>query len=84
MHRKPVLLMATFPSDGPGPEELVTRVARRYPEIKAVIYDGNLPDQPLLVREYRRLLLPSADYLPKELSSPKTGKKAAVVVPAKS
>ena len=55
LHRKPVLLMATFPSDGPGPEELVTRVARRYPEIKAVIYDGDLPNQPLLVREYRRL-----------------------------
>ena len=83
LHRKPVLLMATLPTDGPSPEELVTRVAQRYPEIKAVIYDGDLTDQPLLVREYRRLQLPPAEHLLNEDVQAETEKKAAVVVPLK-
>ena len=74
LHRKPVLLMTTLPTDGPNPEVLVSRVAQRYPEVKAVIYDGNSQERPLLVRQYQQLpSRPAAD--PLNESSPSESKK---------
>ena len=69
LHRKPVMLLATLPAAGPAAGVLARRVAARYPEIRAVVYDSYAPGKAEFLVAKRRPAAPAQRVGPPPLNA---------------